>query len=480
MAHIAYVVVGLSFGDEGKGTIVDSLVRQHEAKLVCRFSGGAQAAHTVISPDGKKHTFSQFGSGTLVPGVKTFLSEYMLIEPPAMYFEEKRLRSLGITDAVDRLVVSPECVVVTPYHVISNRLLEAIRSQKHGSCGRGIGATVKDTLDHPEETLRVKDLVNPATLEGKMRFFRDKYRRELEVFADIIEDIASSPSYLHKEIENLYSNEEYDATLEVYHEIGTAFTLAEPDFLEKHLSSDGVTVFEGAQGILLDEDWGFHPHNTWSKTTSHNALALIAKAGVEDVNVRRIGVTRAYSTRHGAGPFPTENADLVRYFRDESNPENTWQGSFRYGWLDASLVKYAIEANGGIEELAITCLDQMANLPEDSPWRIGLDYEIEDDDWSLEYDPSSTYWMQELVGRTLETAIPYYMDDAPRNMEEYGWFVSRLLGVPLTITSTGPNATDKQFYAHPRDFRRPTKRSTLVRCKPQDYSRRGRWRHLGE
>lgn len=154
-----WIVVGLGYGDEGKGSIVDALTRRHNIGLIVRFNGGAQAAHNVWTDDGRHHTFSQFGSGMFVPGAKTLLSRFMLANPIAMINEEEHLRSVGVTDAWQRTFIDRRCLVTTPWHVALNRARERARGENcHGSCGMGIGETVADWLERPHSAFRVADL----------------------------------------------------------------------------------------------------------------------------------------------------------------------------------------------------------------------------------------------------------------------------------------------------------------------------------
>ena len=148
----AIVVAGLGFGDEGKGTTVDWLVRRHESALVVRYNGGAQAAHNVVLPDGRHHTFSQFGSGTLA-GAETFLSRYMLVNPSAMLNEAAGLAGLGVVDPLSRVHVDEDALITTPFHIAANRAREQARGDgRHGSCGMGIRETILFPLVKPERS----------------------------------------------------------------------------------------------------------------------------------------------------------------------------------------------------------------------------------------------------------------------------------------------------------------------------------------
>src|SRR5579862_8351378 len=137
--HQAILITDLGFGDSGKGTLIDALARRQNARMVVRFNGGAQAGHTVVEAGGRQHVFHQFGSGTLLPGVETYLSRFVLFNPLALFWEEQSLRGLGVTDAYQRLYVDERALLTTPYHVLANRLREYARgARRHGSCGLGI------------------------------------------------------------------------------------------------------------------------------------------------------------------------------------------------------------------------------------------------------------------------------------------------------------------------------------------------------
>ena len=170
MRRRAFVVIDLAFGDSGKGTIVDYLVRRHSADLVVRFNGGPQAGHNVVLPDGRHHTFSQFGSGSFVPSIKTLLSRFVLIEPCAMLKEAAHLAQLGLGDVLARTFIDERCRVITPLHHLANRLREHARgSLAHGTCGVGFGECVQEDLSDPAASLRANDLRQPAKVRQHLR-----------------------------------------------------------------------------------------------------------------------------------------------------------------------------------------------------------------------------------------------------------------------------------------------------------------------
>ena len=356
----AFVVVGLGFGDEGKGSVVDALVRRHGATLVVRFNGGCQAAHHVVSPDGLVHCFSQFGAGTLVASVQTHLARFLAIDPLALEREEAALRGIGVEDAFERLTLDPRCVVVTPFHRAINRIRELSRGDaRHGSVGLGVGEALLDAERDGLPTLRIGDALDPARLHATLRLL---WRMKIDL-AEQLTHRASSGSAgaaaLDHELSLLRRPEPLEQLAEslirLVRESGARLTDG------PELAAHDVTVFEGAQGVLLDRDHGFWPHVTPSRTTFEQARMLLDDARFAG-GVTRVGVLRAYATRHGAGPFVTEDRELTATRPDVHNGAHAFQGTFRLGWFDAVAARYALRVGGGAPALALTNLDRLSGL----------------------------------------------------------------------------------------------------------------------
>jgi adenylosuccinate synthase len=416
------IVVDLGYGDAGKGSIVDWLCRDGGVATVVRFNGGAQAAHNVETDDGRHHTFSQFGSGTFVPGVRTHLSRFMVIEPLALAAEARHLQAVGIPDALDRLSVSGDALVTTPYHRAANRARERARgAARHGSCGVGVGETVRLALDDPATALHVSDLATFAHSRNRLRAIRDALVDELG--PDVVE---GAPPL--------------DTIADTFRHFAGVTTIIDDRALAGH-ARRGSLVFEGAQGVLLDEWRGFHPYTTWSTTTFDNAVALADEIGLREVH--RLGVTRSYQTRHGAGPFVTEDLGLNDSLPERHNRSGAWQGAFRVGHLDLVALRYAIEVCGGVDSLAVTHLDRSDTTPE---LRVADAYRLRSSDGGeqgvierLEPGPFIDLDHQSKLTRTLSRAAPVLTTpNAP-----WSGLLERATGVPVSIESRGPTAQAK-------------------------------------
>lgn len=357
MDHRAYVVVDLGFGDAGKGVVTDALVRATGARTVVRFNGGAQAAHNVIAPDGRHHTFSQLGSGTFVPGVRTILSRHVVVHPTALLVEAARLSEIGVSDALERLAISASARVITPFHQAANRVRELARGDaRHGSCGVGVGETMRDALEAPDGVVRAGHLRDLPRLRVLLRRAQERLRAAVAAEIDRVRDDPSA----RDEIAVLDDRRIVDAWIAAV--AGLRAEVVPDEALDARLAAreaPGAIVFEGAQGVLLDEWRGFHPYTTWSTCTFDNALELLGRAEHEIV---RLGVLRTYATRHGAGPLPSERRDLT--LPEAHNDHGPWQGAFRVGDLDLVLLRYAIDVCGGVDALAVTHLDTLARAPD--------------------------------------------------------------------------------------------------------------------
>lgn len=357
----AVVLCGLGLGDEGKGSFVDAWVsKQTKPTWVVRYNGGPQAAHHVVLPDGKTHCFAQFGSGMLQEGTQTLLSTHMLVEPLALLAEAQHLEALGVLLPLSRMAISLGCVVVTPFHKWFGRMREIHRGLlRHGSCGLGVGVAWLDSQNKSLPSLRVRDLLDRETLLQKLRFLQlvkvdqaeqlvdgargDDMRRELVPVLDGLRR-RSWPQELAKEYARLLTS-------------GARF-MDDDQVREVLLDECSPCVMEGAQGALLDAVLGFFPFVTPSRTHVGQAVDLLAGRSAE-----RVGILRAYATRHGPGPLPTESAELSKALLETHNATNAWQGPMRIGWFDAVAMRYALRVSGGVDGLAVSCIDRLVDLP---------------------------------------------------------------------------------------------------------------------
>ncbi len=330
----AQIVVGLGFGDEGKGLTTDYLCSANPKSLVVRFSGGQQCGHTVWIED-LSHVHSNFGSGTL-RGVPSFFSEHCTFYPVTIFNEMVVLQKKNVSP---KLYLHPLTKLTTPFDVIANRIQE--RKNNHGSCGLGIGTTMK-RVDFGYKLYAI-DLFNPQLLRTKINEVGKYYENHLDI-------IGSDKEWLASELEDFFAALSH---LPIH--------IKDYDFLQNFQN----IIFEGSQGIMLDQNHGIFPNVTFANTTSKNAVEICGKIGILDSEV--FYVTRCYLTRHGNGWIPDgRNLELINN-NAEINVFNQFQGDFRTVEIDYDLLNYALMADSVYSQklkknLVVTCLDQRKNF----------------------------------------------------------------------------------------------------------------------
>ena len=392
-----YCVIDLAYGDSGKGTTVDALTRKIGSDLTVLFCGGPQSSHHVVLPDGTWHGFSQFGSGTFA-GAKTYISQYRMIEPYALRNEAEALRDKGITFPYQRLIINPFSPVITPWQWRMNRLREQARGNaRHGSCGMGIGETRQDELD---------GFVIRAGQLGDREHLARIYDRKVEQAATLFGEVGRK--WL----------EEYtiDDVCDFHASIRTVLCIQDIPTLAERSN----VVYEGSQGFLIDEKYGFAPYHTWSDVTAYNARVLSGGGS----NLHVIGVVPCAWTRHGAGPFPSEIPGVNGH--DNHNKANDWQGSLRHGKMDLVMLQYALE-NERVDSIALTKVDQVK-------WPMPAVWMYADQIQRYETIPFGTPAKKLEALNTMLTPV--------RDIE----CLEGMLGcTPISIVSRGPVYTDKEF-----------------------------------
>ncbi len=411
------VVVGAQWGDEGKGKVVDFLAR--EADIVARYQGGPNAGHTVTY-NTQRLVLHLIPSGILHPHVQCVIGNGVVIDPVAFREEIALLERLGIT-TVGRLYVSNRAHLIMPYHKLLDQAHEQQSQQPIGTTGRGIGPAYIDKLRRTG--IRIVDLLHRQVLEAKLRanveesnaLLRTLYKaEELDVEAIVQEYLA------------------FDAFIDPY-VTDTAALLAEALRQQKHI------IAEGAQGALLDVDHGTYPYVTSSNPTSGGACTGL---GIPPTAITRIlGVAKAYVTRVGYGPFPTEQkgpiGEQLRRLGEEFGA--TTGRPRRCGWLDLVALRYSVTING-ITELALTKLDVLsyfAEIPVCVGYRIGrkpLRYFPPDCTTLEQVEPEYVVlpgWQQPLNGIDR-------VEDLPQAARRYIAFIEEFLRIPVRMLSLGP------------------------------------------
>lgn len=340
-------VFGLGFGDCGKGRFVDALAARLDAHTVVRYNGGGQAGHTVVLDDGRSHIFAQFAAASFLPGVHTVLAAPFVLHPGGMLHEAALLAGKGCPPLWPRLLIDAACRVTTPWLQAAGRWRELRRgTAAHGSCGIGFGATVELSLTQPDASLSYGELLDSTVTLAKLQRQRELLQDEFagdERFATELAallDIALPRRWLRQ-----------------VRELLAISPPASPAQISRQLQRPGHVIFEGAQGMLLDEHYGFHPHTTWSSTGPQAAAQVARHYGLDEPHAH-YGALRSYLTRHGAGPLPSEDPALD-VLAEPHNADTGWQGRFRRGHFDAVLLRYALACAGTIDGLLLSHADAL-------------------------------------------------------------------------------------------------------------------------
>lgn len=411
------IIVGLQWGDEGKGKIVDYLTESSD--VVARAQGGSNAGHTVIN-DGVKYVLHLVPSGILWPTKKCVIGNGVVIDPLGLLEEMAKIRSQGVIITPDNLFISEHAHLTLSYH----RKLDLAREKNRGAnaigtTGRGIGPTYADKIER--QGLRVTDLRDSAKLAQEIEWRAALHNMELEAagyekinVAEVVAEIEAAAVELRPYIVNTVV------------------------YLNEAIAAGKQVLFEGAQGSYLDIDHGTYPFVTSSNTTAGGACT---GSGVSPRKIDRVvGVAKAYTTRVGAGPFITESKEMSDMLHNMGREFGATTGrARRCGWLDAVLLRYAVMING-CDHLAITNLDGLDGLES---IRICTAYRL---DGRVQNHPPATIpelercepiyeeregWLQDISGATKYA-------DLPPKAKAYLSRLSELAGAPVSLLGVGP------------------------------------------
>ncbi|MGQ0579943.1 MAG: adenylosuccinate synthase [Betaproteobacteria bacterium] len=423
------VVIGTQWGDEGKGKVVDWLT--DHAQGVVRFQGGHNAGHTLVI-GGKKTVLHLIPSGILRPGVRCYIGNGVVVSPQALLDELATLENAGI-EVQGRLTISDACPLILPYHVALDQAREGAKGEgKIGTTGRGIGPAYEDKV--ARRAIRLQDL-----------FHRERFAAKLGEVLDY---------------HNFVLKQHFSArTVDFQKTLDQALALAErlrpmvgdvPRLLFEAGRRGENLLFEGAQGTLLDVDHGTYPY-----VTSSNCVAGAAAAG-SGVGPQALhyvlGITKAYTTRVGGGPFPTElYDDIGRHLASRGNEFGSTTGrARRCGWFDAAALKRSIQING-VSGLCVTKLDVLDGV---ETLQVGVGYRVGKE--TLDILPSGADALaecepiyEEIPGWAESTVGIKRHQDLPRNARNYLKRIEQTCAVPIDLISTGPDREETIVLRHP-------------------------------
>lgn len=393
MKHV-HAVIGAGWGDEGKGLAVDALAASLGGDVVVvRSNGGAQAGHGVHTPDGRHHVFHHIGAGSFT-GARTHLSKHIVAHPMVFFDELRALEAKGVTPLVS---MDPRAQITTPWDMAINQSLEYLRGgSRHGSCGLGFG----ETIERSEKGygLSFEDLSSGDLPDILKAIYKEWVTPRLEEL-DLVNRDYPLKQILTGQLE----------LRDVFIEDCRNFASHVAIEADAYVGEADHVIFEGAQGLRLDMDLGEFPHVTRSLTGLPNMIDVALEAGIAEIEVTYM--TRAYGTRHGAGPMPHEHGiqpPAYAEVTDLTNAPNEWQGDIRYGDLDLDGMRDVIQRDlKRVEKLGVTC-------------SAGLGITCLDQ---------------------LQAPVDMVLDDLPLTLmpEDIDYAVPRALELPLHLASRGPH-----------------------------------------
>lgn len=415
----AFIVIGAQWGDEGKGKMTDYLAE--EADVVVRFQGGNNAGHTVVVGD-KEYKLRLIPSGILYDDKTNVIGNGVVVDPKALFEEIEYLEGVGVKITPEKLIISDRAHLIMPYHKVLDKLKEKARGKNDiGTTGRGIGPCYTDKFERCG--IRVCDLMHENV-------FREKLEQNIE----------AKNSYITKVLGGEPLN--YEEILKEYLELAKKLRPFVADTSVKVYDSilaDKTVLFEGAQGMLLDIDYGTYPYVTSSNTT---AGGVASGSGIGPRMITNaVGIAKAYTTRVGKGPFPTElDNEVGEWIREKGHEYGVNTGrSRRCGWLDLVILKTSVRVSG-LTSLAVTKIDTLAGLDK---IKVCVGYKFNGE--IIDYFPASLEDLalcepvyEEFDGWDDSVANARSYDELPENAKKYIERIEEFTGTRVSIVSVGP------------------------------------------
>ncbi len=455
------VVTGLGIGEETKGNTVEAFTKMLNAHTVWR-SGGCQSGHHITAEDGREQMFSHFGAGTF-DGAKTHL-KHMVICPTDLFNEAIEVEEKGVKNPFDLITIDKECISITPFHRAISRLREIMRGKdKKGTVGMGVGEAIKDSKD-PQLTIRAGDFSDDEeTLCQKIENIR---QNKIQQAQKLILGLDQLPEEAYEQLEILYDQSFVGSTAKSFKYTADLFKIVDDNYLNEMLSQEGLVVCETSHGALLHPWYGFIPHTTQIDPTSQDILGTLQKQNYSG-EIVRIGVSRCYMTRHGAGPLVSFNREMTDSIQETHNNWTEWLGEFRNGNYDIVAMKYAVEISGGKKSFDGLMISYLDVLSQKNEWQICEGYKFNGENTNLEdyfemendiitgikiypnTQDEAHYKHQLQLTKLLNQCQPILSTLKPENnktmVDTFLDYVEEKIQIPVVAEGWGPKAKDRKI-----------------------------------
>lgn len=446
MKEVFVIPTGLGAGEETKGEATRFFARVVNADTVWR-SGGCQSGHHVRAEDGREQTFSHFGSGTF-EGRKTYL-KHMVISPTDLFEEAMQLEEKGVTNAMDLITVDQTCISITPFHGAISRLREIMRGDdKKGTIGMGVGDAIKDSFDE-SLTVRAGNFFDDENvLIQKVEKIR---QHKLSQALALIKNKSEFPQEIDDEMEILNNEKLVKETVDSFKYASRLFKIVGDEFLDDLITRDENLVSETSHGALLHPLYGFLPHTTQVDPTAQDIVKTLESKNYKG-KIIKVGVTRCYATRHGAGPMVSFNEEMSKSIKETHNNAkeiwNEWLGSFRNGNFDVVATKYALEISGGKQNFGGLIVSYMDELVKYDKWDVCEGYKIPEEEGGgiiREIHFQNQVELTKLLKKCKPVLKTLEKTDNKSLEEVFIEYIEKELQVPVVALGYGLKPTDRKI-----------------------------------
>lgn len=473
-----YILCGMQAGDEGKGSFIDYLAHQKNIDCIIRYNGGSQASHTVITPEGILHKFSQLGSGMFLEKCHTYITENMVINLGNLMVELEvfsQKTNIPVPSLIKRIHIHENCFVVTPYHKLINKLRELSKgTSRRGTVGTGVSEVMYLINNNPSLGLRVKDIFASDSaslvrcLYELQKYVQNFYTSNKEVIekntpVTLKDNLQNEIEFLTEQTSFLRIARTFIRDLKNAPALISFKACIYSNYENSYRKDCSNAIFEGAQGLLIDDVYGIKPNTTHLDTTINFALSISKSQD----KITKIGISKAFSSRHGLGSFPTEDIQISQKISDSNQEESFWNGKIRFGWFDAVLMKYAQTVNK-VDTLYLSSLDKLDRFEKikicvayiytgliDDKFKKIFEYSIKPNGLII---ISAIKMLDMNLGKYLKECCPLYIcingwmsdiskiTDAsklPKECIQYIHLLETYSGISISVVSVGPTRENK-------------------------------------
>lgn len=458
-------IFGTGIGEEVKGVTTQKCVQETNAHTVIR-SGGFQSGHHIIDNNGETFCFSHFGCGTF-DGAQTFLKN-MVFNPVDLFEEAIMLEEKGIENIFDKIIIDENCISTTPYHQAISRLREVLLGDnKKGTVGKGVGDAIKDSSD-PKLTLRAVDFFQSSDyLQNKIKNIQQHKLHQAQKLLEN-KDQSEIPNRALFEFSIIQDESLINETVIACQSLSKLVHISDEKFFQELLNKDGTIVCEPSHGALLHPDFGFVPHVTQVDPTGQDLLKSIKDQNYQG-KIIRLGVSRCYLTRHGAGPLVSFNQEMTNSIIEgsDNNCANEWLGPFRNGNFDLVAMKYVIEFSGGKNSISGFSISYLDILNQNQNWQVCESYQYLGSENNLEdffeikdnqivnikvyqgVNKTDQVNHQSKLTDLLKDCRPVLSTLIPtenKNLEDvFIKYIEQKLEIPVVLVGYGPRPSDRKF-----------------------------------